>query len=135
MSAPTDRFLDELALKTQVTEPDLPQPTDEFLAYKTVQAYAKTLDDLPPPDRDKRLAVLQAFGAHVDRTPDRMIEEVFDTETRKYRKRGFYSDNAKAFAAELGGPESVVLQRSNVIRSFFIANGRRLPPERPAWMS
>jgi hypothetical protein len=27
------------------------------------------------------------------------------------------------------------LQRSNIIRAFFIANGRRLLTERPAWMS
>jgi hypothetical protein len=63
-----------------------------------------------------------------------MGEEIFNKETRKYRKRGFYSDNAKAFAAERGGPHHVQLQRSNIIRSFFIANGYRLPPERPDWM-
>lgn len=69
-----------------------------------MQRYAKTLDDLDSSERDRRLATLEAFARYVDRTPDRMVEEIYNRETRKYRKRGFYSDNAKAFASEQEGP-------------------------------
>lgn len=108
--------------------------TPEFLAYETVKRYADSLDDLTEKERGERLATLEAFAAYVDRTPDEMVEEIYNKETRKYRKRGFYSDNAKAFAAQIDGPRHVQLKCSNVIRSFFIANGYRLPPERPDWM-
>ena len=109
-------------------------PSPDFAAIPSIQRYAATLGDLTPRERDERLDLLEAFAAYVDREPDAMIAEVFDVETRKYKKRGFYTDNAKAFAAELGDSPNAQLQRSNVIRAFFIANGRRLLPERPAWM-
>jgi hypothetical protein len=53
---------------------------------------------------------------------------------RKYKKRNCYTTQAKQFAAELGGSPNAQLQR-NLIRAFFIANGRRLLTERPTWMS
>jgi hypothetical protein len=113
--------------------PDAPSP--EFLEYETGKRYADTLgDDLTEKVRDERLAMLEAFADYVEDTPDEMVEKIFNKETRKYRKRGHSSDNAKAFAAEQGGSESLQLRRSNVIRAFFIANGYRLPPERPSWM-
>lgn len=135
MSGPTDSFLERLASRTTSREnvsvtpakPELPQ-------YESVQRYAKALDELPPEERDRRLHTLREFAEFVGRDPDQMVEEIYNRETRKYRKRGFYSDNAKAFAAQLGGPQHLQLARSNVIRSFFIANGYRLPPERPDWM-
>jgi LPPG:FO 2-phospho-L-lactate transferase len=55
------------------------------------------------------------------------VAEIYNRETRKYRKRGCCSDNAKAFAAQREGAEHQRLARSNVIRAFFIANGFRLP--------
>ena len=113
--------------------PDTYSP--EFLEYETVKRYADSLDDsLTEEERGERLATLEAFADYVGDTPDEMVEKIFNKETGKYRKRGHYSDNAKAFAAELDAPQSVQLQRSNVIRAFFIANGYRLPPEKPDWM-
>jgi hypothetical protein len=136
VSAPTDRFLDVLAERFRPKEDPVPPGcSPEFLAQETVQRYAGSLDDLTEPERDRRLAALEEFSKFVEREPDRMVEEIYNRETRKYRKRGFYSDNAKAFAAQLEGPEHQRLARSNVIRAFFIANGFRLPPERPSWMS
>ncbi len=110
-------------------------PTPEFVEYETVKRYADSLDDLTEEERGERLATLEAFADYVGHTPDEMVEKIFNKETRKYRKRGFYSDNAKAFAAEqVDGPQHLQLACSNVIRSFFIANGYRLPPEQPDWM-
>ena len=110
-------------------------PTPEFLDQQSVRRYAATLSDLPPRERDERLDLLEAFAARVDRQPDTMIAEIFDETTRKYKRRGYYTTQAKEFAAELGGSPNAQLQRSNLIRAFFIANGRRLLTERPAWMS
>lgn len=113
--------------------PETPAP--EFLEYETVERYANSLsDDLSDEERNERLATIEAFSKYVGHTPDEMVEKIFNKETRKYRKRGFYSDNAKSFAAQIDGPKHVQLQCSNVIRAFFIANGYRLPPERPDWM-
>ena len=110
-------------------------PGPEFTAYRSVQRYAATLTDLTARERDERLDLLQSFAEYVDRDPDTMIEEIFDEETRKYRRRGFYTEEAKTFAAGFGDSPNARLRRSNVIRAFFIANGRRLLTERPAWMS
>ncbi|MCB5912114.1 hypothetical protein [Streptomyces pinistramenti] len=100
----------------------------------TVQRYTAQLADLEPKDRDTRLGTLAEFAEFVGRTPDQMIAEIFNEETRKYRKRGFYSDRVKEFSAALDGPRNRQLFRGNVIRSFFIANGRRIPPEQPDWI-
>ncbi|MGV0656548.1 hypothetical protein ABQE48_22070 [Mycolicibacterium thermoresistibile] len=109
--------------------------TTDFTSQLTVQRFLSTLDDLTPAERADRIAVLRGFADYVDRTPDQMIEEVFDEVTRKYRRRNFYTSKAREFATAEGGPENVQLRRANVIRAFFIANGRRLLPDRPAWMS
>jgi hypothetical protein len=85
-------------------------------------------------EREQRLATLAEFAAFVERDPDVMIAEIFDEQTRKYRKRGFYTDKAREFAASFDEPRNAQLQRSNVIRAFFIANGRRLLVEQPDWM-
>lgn len=106
----------------------------EFLGRRSVARYAATLHDLPPAERDRRLQVLAGFAEYVGRDPDRMVAEIFDEQTRKYRKRGFYTDRAKEFAATFDEPRNAQLQRSIVIRAFFIANGRRLLPEQPDWM-
>lgn len=134
--APTDPFLEELARRSRPARMDMPETcTPEFLEYETVRRYADSLDeDLTDRERGERLATLEAFAEYVGDTPDEMVENIFNKETRKYRKRGFYSDNAKAFAAQGDVPHSVQLKYSNVIRAFFIANGYRLPPERPDWM-
>ena len=136
MKAPTDSFLEELSRRSLAQRMDMSDTCDpEFLEYETVQRYADSLgDDLTEKERGQRLAVLEEFSKYVGDTPDEMVEKIFNKETRKYRKRGYYSDNAKAFAAETDAPQSVQLQRSNIIRAFFIANGYRLPPERPDWM-
>lgn len=109
-------------------------PDPAFTAKTTIARYAAALDDMTPPERERRLQVLEEFAAYVERDPDVMITEIFNEETRKYRKRGFYTDKAKEFAATHDGPRSAQLWRSNVIRAFFIANGRRLLPEQPDWM-
>lgn len=109
-------------------------PEDEFISKTTVARYAQSLDDLPDADRRRRLETISAFARYVDRDPDQMIAEIFNEETRKYRKRGFYTEKAKEFAATYDEPRNAQLQRSNIIRAFFIANGRRLLPEQPEWM-
>jgi hypothetical protein len=109
-------------------------PDPEFTASTTVARYARSLDDLPAAERDRRLRTLADFAAFVDRDPDLMIAEIFNEETRKYRKRGFYTEKAKEFAATFDEPRNAQLARSNIIRAFFIANGRRLLPEQPDWM-
>ncbi|MGE5293053.1 MAG: hypothetical protein ACM3ML_38895 [Micromonosporaceae bacterium] len=109
-------------------------PDAEFLEKASVARYARTLDDLPAADREHRLQTLADFARYVSRDPDVMIAEVFDQQTHKYRKRGFYTDKAREFAATYDEPRNAQLQRSNIIRAFFIANGRRLLPEVPDWM-
>jgi hypothetical protein len=109
-------------------------PDAEFTSKTTVARYAKSLDDMTPAERDLRLRTLADFAAYVERDPDQMIAEIFDEETRKYRKRGFYTEKAKEFAATYDEPRTAQLRRSNIIRAFFIANGRRLLTEQPDWM-
>ena len=109
-------------------------PDAEFVAKETVARYAKSLADMSAADRDRRLQTVQDFATFVGKDLDELIAEVFDEQTRKYRKRGFYTDKAKEFAATFDEPRNAQLQRSNIIRAFFIANGRRLLPEQPDWM-
>lgn len=108
---------------------------EEFSRFSTVKRFLLTLEDLTPEERAGRISVLQAFAEFVGRTPDEMIQEVFDTNTRKYRKRNFYTTKVREFAAIYGDSENAALARGNIIRAFFIANGRRLITDRPAWMS
>jgi hypothetical protein len=105
-----------------------------FTESVAVQRYIGSLDGMTPAEKDERLKTLADFTAFVERTPDEMVAEIFNVETRKYRKRGFYSDKIKEFSAQLDGPRSLQIRRGNVIRSFFIANGRRVPPDTPDWM-
>src|SRR5438105_3637640 len=107
---------------------------DEFLAFETVQRFAESLKDRTPEERDERLGLLQEFATLVDRTPDQMVDELFDKETMKYRKRGFYTERIKEFSAQVPGSWNQQNARGNVIRAFFIANGYRIPPEKPPWM-
>jgi hypothetical protein len=109
-------------------------PSPEFLAYETVQRYAASLDDLARSERHSRLTVLQSFAEFVDRTPDEMVDELFDRETRKYRKRGLYTERIREFSTQVPGSWAQQTARGNVVRSFFIANGYRIPPERPPWL-
>jgi hypothetical protein len=91
-----------------------------FTEMTTVARCAQSRDDFTPTERDRRV---------------RVIAEVFHEETRKYRERGFYTDEAKECAASFPDePRNAQLWRSNVIRAFFIANGRRLLPEHADWM-
>lgn len=127
-AAPTDAYLDVLSRQMKEhRKMSERQPSAAFLEYQTVRRYAASLHDFEPAERDRRLAVLEEFSAFVDREPDVMIEEIFNRQTRKYRKRGFYSDNVKAFQAELDGPEHLQLAKGNVIRAFFIACRQRFP--------
>lgn len=100
----------------------------------TLARYAAPLEDLPAPDRDRRLQLMAGSCTFVEHTPDQMIEEVFDEQTRKDKRRGFYTDKAKEFAASRAENSNAQLQISNVVRGFFIANGRRLLAEQPDWM-
>lgn len=83
---------------------------EEFLGKSTVARYASSLSDLPPADRDRRLQTLADFAGYVERDPDVMIAEVFDEQTRRYRKRGFYTDKGKEFAATYDEPRNAQLQ-------------------------
>lgn len=107
-----------------------------FLDYPAVQKYRDdmALKEYSEADQQTRLAVLEAFCAFVGKTPDEMVDEIFDTETRKYKKRNFYTARVKEFSAQLAGSWSEQTARGNVIRNFFIANGRRLPNEQPDWL-
>ena len=115
--------------------PGPPVPEDvPFAEFETARRYVALMTDLTDRERADRLAVLEEFSRFVGRTPDQMIEEIFNVETRKYRKRGFYSERILEFSAQVEGPWAVQAARGNVIRSFFIANGRRVPNARPPWL-
>ena len=106
----------------------------EFVAAETVQRYLASLGRLTPRERDARLALLQSFAEFVDRNPNEMVEELFDPGTRRYRRRGFYTDRIREFSTQVPGSWAQQTARGNVVRSFFIANGYRIPPERPPWL-
>jgi hypothetical protein len=108
----------------------------EFATCATVQKYIAELagKGLTDAEQQERLTILAEFCTFVGRTPDQMVAEIFDVETQKYRKRNFYSDRVKEFSAQIPGTWSARTARGNVIRSFFIANGRRLPNEKPEWL-
>ena len=107
-----------------------------FNAYPTVRKYIEELagKGLTDAEQQERLAILAEFCDFVGRTPDQMVGEIFDVETQKYKRRNFYSDRVKEFSAQISGSWSARTARGNVIRSFFIANGRRLPNEKPDWL-
>jgi hypothetical protein len=107
-----------------------------FRSYPSVQKFVEDLatKDMPAADIEERVALLQDFCQFVWRTPDQMIEEVFDMETRKYKKRNFYTAKVEEFSAQISGTWQVRTARGNVIRNFFIANGRRLPNAQPDWL-
>lgn len=107
-----------------------------FTEYPTVQNYLKELaaKEYSVAEQHARLAVLEAFCQFVERTPDEMVAEIFDMETHKYKKRNFYTARVKEFSAQIPGAWSEQTARGNIIRSFFIANGRRLPNEKPDWL-
>lgn len=109
---------------------------EQFTDYPTVQKYFQdmSLKDYTPAQQQERLAILEEFCAFVERTPDQMIEEVFDVQTRKYKKRNFYTTQVKEFSAQIPGSWQEQTARGNVIRNFFIANGRRLHNEKPDWL-
>ena len=111
------------------------QPTT-FTDYQTVQKFLAVLalKDYTESEVQERLAILEEFCAFVDRTPDQMVEEIFDVVTRKYKKRNFYTAKVKEFSAQIQGSWQEQTARGNIIRGFFIANGRRLPNEKPDWL-
>jgi len=92
------------------------------------------LKNLSEAEVQERLNTLKEFSKFVERTPDQMVEEIFDVETRKYKKRNFYTAKVKEFSEQIQGSWQEQTARGNVIRSFFIANGRRLPNEKPDWL-
>ena len=105
-------------------------------ACPTVQKYIAELvaKGLTDSEQQQRLRILAEFCDFVDRTPDQMVAEIFDVETQKYKKRNFYSGRVKDFSAQVAGNWSASAARGNIIRSFFIANGRRLPNDKPDWL-
>lgn len=107
-----------------------------FTAYPTVGKYIAELVDrgITVAQQQERLAILAEFCQFVGRTPDEMVAEIFDVDTQKYKKRNFYSDQVRKFSAQISGTWSTQTARGNIIRSFFIANGRRLPNEKPDWL-
>lgn len=107
-----------------------------FANSLAVQKYVAELAGrgLTNAEQEERLATLAEFCQFVGRTPDQMVAEIFDVQTQKYRKRNFYSDRVKEFSAQISGTWSARTARGNVIRGFFIANGRRLPNEKPDWL-
>ena len=107
-----------------------------FTASPSVQKYIAELTGkgLDGAEQQKRLATLAEFCEFVGRGPDQMIAEIFDVESQKYKKRNYYSDRVKEFSAQISGNWSVRTARGNIIRSFFIANGHRLPNEKPDWL-
>ena len=107
-----------------------------FTSYSTVQKFLEDLatKNLSTEDVQSRLNTLEEFCQFVGRTPDQMITEIFDVETRKYKKRNFYTAKVKEFSSQVPGSWHEQTARGNVIRNFFIANGRRLPNEKPDWL-
>lgn len=107
---------------------------DVATTWPSLEKYALTLDDMGDADRQRRLKIMRDFAAFVERTPDQMVEEIFDHVTMKYKKRGFYTEKLRAFTDQLEGPRATKVFSGNVIRAFFIANGLRIPPDTPSWM-
>jgi hypothetical protein len=107
---------------------------DDTLVSTALEKYAATLADMSPEDRDRRLNIMHGFAKFVDRCHDRMVEEIYDRVTMKYKKRGFYTERLNAFADSAGGARATKVFTGNVIRAFFIANGCRIPPDKPSWM-
>jgi len=105
-----------------------------FGDLETVRRYAAALRDLSVQEQEQRLDLLREFSVWVERTPDEMVDELFDTVSRKYRKRGFYTQRIREFSMAIPGTWAEQNFRGNVIRSFFIANGYRIVPEKPPWM-
>ncbi len=105
-------------------------------SHHTVQKFLDDLatKDLTVEELQVRLQILEEFCQFVDRTPDQMVTEIFDVETRKYKKRNFYTVKVKEFSLQVSGSWHEQTARGNVIRNFFIANGRRLPNEKPDWL-
>jgi hypothetical protein len=94
----------------------------------SVQKYLDELGgDLIEQKRQQRPETFRDFCRFVDRTPD-------ETAARKYRKRGTYAERPKEFQQQADGPWHAQVTRGNVVRSFFIANGSRLPSEQPTWL-
>jgi hypothetical protein len=110
-----------------------PAPGD-FQAFESVQHYAASLDDLSAEEQARRFDLLRQFTEFVDRTPDAMVDELYNKVTHKYRKRGFYTDKIREFSAQVPGTWAEQNFRGNIVRAFFIANGFRIPPEKPPWM-
>jgi hypothetical protein len=79
---------------------------------------------------DCAVRVLQVYHQN----PEQMVTEIFNVETQTYRKRNFYAERVKEFSAQIPGSWSERTGRGNTVRSFFIANGRRLPNEKPEWL-
>lgn len=128
--------LGDMQTPGQIALESKPMLDQKFLNSPAVQKYIAELagKGLTDAEHHERLATLAEFSAFVNRTPDQMIAEIFDVETQKYKKRNFYSDHVKEFSAQTSGNWSARTARGNVIRSFFIANGRRLPNEKPDWL-
>jgi hypothetical protein len=104
--------------------------------YPSVQKYIQELQarGVSGSELQQRLTVLAEFCHFVGQTPDEMLAAIFDVQTSKYKKRNFYTARVKEFSAQIAGTWSQQTARGNVIRSFFIANGRRLPHEKPSWL-
>jgi len=110
--------------------------TQNFADYPTVQKYQRDLadNDFNLAEQQTRLATLEAFCKFVERTPEQMVAEIFDPVTHKYKKRNFYTGKVKEFQTQVQGTWHQQTARGNVVRAFFIANGRRLPNEEPDWL-
>ena len=92
------------------------QPT-QFTEYRTVQKFLGDLaiKDYTESEIQERLGILEEFCTFVDRTPDQMVEEIFDVETRKYKKRNFYSSSSKGVFSTNSG----ILARANGARQCY----------------
>lgn len=105
-----------------------------FTSCRSVQKYLESLADLTPAERASRLEILKEFCAFVGRDPDQIVHEIYDVETHKYKKRNFYSSKIKEFQEQISGSWHQRVARGNVVRSFFTANGVRVPHERAPWL-
>ncbi len=109
----------------------------ELENYKSIQIWLKELRGRykDPNEITVRLDLLKKFCEFVAKTPDDLVNEVYNFETHKPRvkKRDFYNEKINEFIEGLEGSPSVRDHYGNVLEGFFLYNGIRMFRKRKVW--
>ncbi len=84
----------------------------------------------------RRADILQQFSAFIGRSPDQMVEDVFDLASRRIPlgRRSAYAESILAFQSSLKASVQTRVHAGNVVRSFFIHNGVFLHTPLAPWV-